>query len=351
MQGRSPVQPAKRAEDDLPESIGKLLGEVLGHSVIAFMDSAIGSSQKAKSDVPGAISAVSGDMRLVLSRYSRADIACQFDNERETVSELRRRGLEILKRCISQQEGKAAFLTEARSLLGPEPRRVVRALYVRATIRPEDNNNLPLDLGHLSSTSDKVKGFWIKVKTIDSTVFPKSRFMNPDVLKKRFDIIFIGGNDGSAWRLDGLNADVVRRSFVPFHGAGRKVVLLHDSTCQASDDRRWEYFQNQIGSPALPWMSDVNRGMWTQVRRKNPNGPRPPILTTPFNLPDPFPVAPAHAAQISSDHALLIGPRPESTYYVERNGIAFCETGHTPWAVTKYEWRFMVNMVYHMTRT
>jgi hypothetical protein len=233
-------------------------------------------------------------------------------------------------------------------LLGSVPCRVARVLYVRARVRPEDTNNNAIDLSHLSSTSDKVNGFWIRVKTIDSSIFPKSRFLDPDVLKERFDMIFIGGNDGSAWRLNGLNADVVRKSFVRFHKAGGKVVFLHDSTCKVGDDRMWEYFQNEM----RPWKRplDLEKGLWTEVGRKNPNVPRPPILTTPFYLPDPFPVGPTHAAQISSDNALLIGARSDSTYFVERKGIAFCETGHTPSAVTKYEWRFMVNMVYHMTK-
>jgi hypothetical protein len=70
-----------------------------------------------------------------------------------------------------------------------------------------------------------------------------------------------------------------------------------------------------------------------------------------LELPVPFPVAPTHALQMyGAPNALLVGATNDSTYYIERNGIAFCETCHRSWLVTRHEWRFLVNMTYHLTQ-
>lgn len=206
-------------------------------------------------------------------------------------------------------------------------------------------NGAPMDLTHLSVTSAKVPGFLIKVKTIESSAFPTSRFVDSTVLQGKFDIIFIGGSDGPALVLGNLTRELVDRSFVQYHRGGGTIVFLHDS-CR---ENQWEYFRNQMGPNQL--MLPAPPRSWTEVRQKRPSDPPPVILTTPFKLPHPFSVAQTHSSQISSPNALLIGTQDEDTYYVERNGIAFCETSNTPWAVTKHEWRFLVNMTYHLTES
>jgi hypothetical protein len=165
------------------------------------------------------------------------------------------------------------------------------------------------------------------------------------VLRGKFDIVFIGGSDSSCDALGDLTAQVIERSFVKFHQAGGKLVFLHDS----GYENKWNYFRSQMGPNKI--IHGWERPLWTEVRRKSPAEERSVILRAPFEIPDPFSVALTHSGQMSSPNALLIGTQSEDTYYIERNGIAFCETGHTSWSVTKHEWRFLVNMTYHLTES
>jgi hypothetical protein len=335
-----PERPTGRASPSTPElnspdSIGMFLGEVFRRGVVSSIE-------------PGAVSADLDDWHRFLSRSARTDIGCQ------TGTDAGSHGweLEVLKRLVSEQERTSSVLTEARYLLGCVPRRVVRALYVRVRFNGNYGpNGVPLDLTPLSVKSGKIPGFLIKVKTIEAPEFPKSRFADSTVLSRKFDIVFIGGSDGALDGLRDLTGAVIERSFINFHQAGGKIVFLHDSVCvHEKNDKLWDYFRDQMGPHRL--LNEVGSGLWTEVRRKNPSGPRPLILTTPFELPDPFPVAPTHSQQMhAAENALLIGRTNDSTYYVERNGIAFCETGHTSWLVTKHEWRFLVNMTYHLTES
>jgi hypothetical protein len=63
-------------------------------------------------------------------------------------------------------------------------------------------------------------------------------------------------------------------------------------------------------------------------------------------------VGQTHAAQTQYHEAnvILCGDRGMATpYYAERDGVGFCEAGHTPSAVTRDELKFLVNVVYHFS--
>jgi hypothetical protein len=327
-----------------PESIGQLIGEVFGKCVVSCMESSLQSSDRLESGIG---SADLDYLRRFLSRSSRRDVGCQVGDH---AGSGHRWELDVLKRLVSELDQKSPVLTEARCLLGCVPRRVVRALYVRVPFSSHIGaHGVPLDLRPLSVKSGKVPGFLIKVKTIEAPAFLKSRFVDSSVLRGRFDINLIGGAHASRDNLCAFTGPIVQRSFIKFHQAGGKIVFLHDSTwVHEANDRRWDYFTTPMGPHRQE--NEVGRGVWTEVRRKNPSGPRPLILTTPFEIPNPFPVAPTHSLQMhAAANALLVGRTNDSAYYVERNGIAFCETGHTSWLVTKHEWRFLVNVTYHLT--
>jgi hypothetical protein len=256
--------------------------------------------------------------------------------------------LNILKKLMyeGQRTVRRSVLMEGPATPVYATRRVVRALHVRSQ---GPYGWIPVDLFGLSATSGELEEFFIKVEAVDASAFRRKGFADWTLLVREFEVIFIGGTDAAMNVLGDLTQNVIDRSFVPYHMGGGKIVFLHDVTF-GDEHRRWQYFMGQMGS--YQQVSDLDLGLWSEVRLKTPSNPPPQVLTRPFRVTTPFPIAPTHSHQMSkSEHALLVGPRDSSTYYVERAGIAFIELGHTPSEVTREEWQFLVNVVYHLTDT
>jgi hypothetical protein len=198
----------------------------------------------------------------------------------------------------------------------------------------------------LSGLTRKIPGLVLKVKGMTSAAFTTSRFVDPIYLRKKFDVVFIGGRDSGVDGLEGFNAELIDRSLAAYHRVGGKIVFLHDTFWDGDSERPfWPYFAKEMGNYQV--MSD--HSSWQAVKRKSPSGIRPAILTYPFELPEPFPVAETHAGQLfAAEKAILVGKTPDSTYYAESNGIGICEAGHMT-ILTDYEWKFLINVICHLS--
>jgi hypothetical protein len=141
----------------------------------------------------------------------------------------------------------------------------------------------------------------------------------------------------------------VTQSFAEYHQRGGSVLIFHDVCCTTPTNAGpWNYFETRIGGGA----SHLGLPAWSRAFRVK--GATHPALSFPFAIPDPLPVALTHGAQVTyqegNAHLVLCGDRGEdSPYYAECEGIGFCEAGHTPASVTPHEFRFFVNVIYHLS--
>jgi hypothetical protein len=223
----------------------------------------------------------------------------------------------------------------------PTPR-IARVLHVTP------NRVASFSLDSLKGVSEELTDFRVDVDTITVAQFPNSLFADPGFLRKTYDVVFVGGVDSAWLSLKELTADVVTRSFAEYHRMGGNIVLLHDVCAlqQAPNADPWFYFLSEIG-PLRRCMDETRYRFVSRV-----SGRSHPVLSSPFLIPDPMNVGETHAGQTQyhETNVILCGPGGMATpYYAERDGLGFCEAGHTPSAVTRDEMTFWVNVVYHFS--
>jgi hypothetical protein len=269
-------------------------------------------------------------------RSARVDVGCQSDDVSDSLSH----ELIVLKRLIAEHERTSSAISDARSLLGCASPRRARILQIIAT------NGTSFDLKRLSAICGKLSNFSIKVKTVKSCDFQKNGFNDWRYLRKTFDMIFIGGNDSAHAGLPDLTKDIIEGTFIQYHRKGGKLCFFHDIARGSEQDiERWASFEGKMGQHRKT-SSGSDGKRFTRVSRKDMTGPPPAILTTPFELGDSFEVGETHSGQIyAAPNAILVGANNDCTYYIESEGICFCEAGHTSGAVTKDEYRFLVNVI------
>jgi hypothetical protein len=253
------------------------------------------------------------------------------------------RELVALKRLIAEQGRCASVLADARLLLQSAQPRVIRVLQVRP------NGGSPFQMERLSGLCQEIPGLRIEVSGVTAADFSKGwPFVNTAYSLKKFNVVFVGGSDASKEGFKDLTPELIDRSLVDYHRDGGKVVILHDTAWEFdSQPRKWTYFLKQMGKHSV--FNEFPKGVWREVKRRDFSGACPAILTSPFKLPEPFPVAPTHGNQLfAAEKAVLVGTTQDSTYYAESEGIAFCEAGHTP-QLTEWEWKFLVNVICHLS--
>jgi hypothetical protein len=326
------------------DSLAKFLGVLFGQFIHTYRSGSIPREEPHGSPThhQSTVDAHAHDLpQPVPTTSPRVDVSCQCEMSLVGLQH----EISVLKKSIHERDrlqtsDPLSFLVDSHDC------RVIRALH----LRPNPTNDLPsFDLKSLSAVCRRLQGLVIDVTTIAPSEFLKSHFVNWQSLRKRFDVVFIGGTDSSYLLLKDLTEKVVNESFVRYHQEGGNVVFFHDVLRLTDIPYQWTYFQHEIGFCT----QGSHCARYQSVKRLYAADERTAVLMRPFRIPEPFNVGLTHAAQAcQAEKAVLIGgDNPGQTYYVESEGIAVCETGHSPQSVTDSEWEFLVNVTCHLAAT
>jgi hypothetical protein len=283
------------------------------------------------------LAAVFAQLSTPQPNRSRVDAECQSDSASDSVP------LEVaaLKTALSKSVPSASMSPQ--SLLSPSVRTRIPVLQICS-----DDDDYSFDISNLSHWSRQIPGLFIEVQSIKAKDFPL-RFKCHQCLRLQFDLIFIGGTDGSGRELGALTQRIIEDTLIPYHSGQGSIVFLHDATWNYTQGlQRWTYFLDLLGVPEQR-SEDPEIG-WETVKHKAQSDVRPEILSQPAELEEPLIVGLTHAGQaFGAKTTVMIGNTEQSTYYAENGRIATCEACHLPKWVTTNEWKFLVNVTCHLT--
>jgi hypothetical protein len=154
-----------------------------------------------------------------------------------------------------------------------------------------------------------------------------------------FDIVLIGGRDGSQPEFRGIPMETIEQSFIPFRQQGGSLLFLHDVLYRG--DALWNYYSTVLGL-TRGWSSRYS----TVVAVVNS-----PVVRRPFAFDGPITVTSTHASQAltSPGSVILWGecPNGPAPYYMEKARVGMVQMGHDL-EVRRDDWRLLVNIVYHL---
>jgi hypothetical protein len=108
----------------------------------------------------------------------------------------------------------------------PTPR-IARVLHVTPNLSDS------FSLHSLKAVSEELRDFRVDVDTITAAQFPQSLFVNPNFLRKTYDVVFVGGTDSAHETMQELTAEIITRSFAEYHRKGE--TSYFSTTCVGRD--------------------------------------------------------------------------------------------------------------------